>query len=511
MVAALLVALALAALAALAVAKSRVPRVAGLRRVPQPVEVPWIGSTRAALRDPARLRDRLHARFGPVVASTFLGRRYIQVRGLADVRKILLAEHDAVETEWPPAIRSLLGAGSVSTTHFDAHKRLRAALAPVFAPRAVGAAVPRIAAILAKHFERWAAAGPGLHGVAAVKAATFEVIVDVGMGFPQSWCTPAALDRFGRLFDVWLAGFAPGAPKALAAALAARAEMIAIIEDAVVPAVKARRALAARPPPGCTLDRLADAVDDGGRELSTGALCTVALNLLFAGHETSSQVLSLLMRTLHPGGGGGGADHGADGDGGGARGAAASFRPDLLAALREEQAAVIAKHGPDLTQAAIDASPLAAACAKEQLRLTPVVTQVFRRTLKPVALADGTIGVPPGEVLVLDLEDTIARDARWADEPPASPLHASKFNPHRWLDGGLAARREGAFLPFGGGARYCVGWQLATVELTAALALLARRYTWRLASPGAPLAAFPKPRLPVDGLVMTVEEWAREE
>lgn len=526
----LYVALALAAAVAAAFARSRVPRVRGLRRVPQPFELPWLGNTVAALKDSAGLRERLHAVYGPVVAVTAFNKRYVQVRGFADVRRILLAEHDLVETEWPQAIRLLLGPGSVSgrrragrgegarsrasattrltlfsptapffqvsTTHFDAHRKLRTTLAPVFSPRAVSASVPAIAAILCKHMDRWADAGKPVGGAAAIKAATFEVMVDVGAGFPSSWATPEALARFGDLFEVWLAGFAPGDGAALARGLEARAELIKEITAVVEPAVTARRALAdhgagagdhgagagCRPPAASMLDRLADAVDDAGRELPVGTLATIVLNLLFGGHETSSQIWSLLMVTLHR-------------------------HPDLLAALREEQAQVMAEHGPTLTQAALDAAPLAAATVKEQLRFTPVVPQVFRRTLKPVALADATIGVPPGETLVLDLEHTMRNDVRWADEPATSPLHASKFNPRRWLDGGLAARKEGAFLPFGGGARYCVGWQLATAELATAVALLARGYAWRLANPDAPLAAFPKPRLPVDGLVMTVKRY----
>lgn len=490
--------LALAALAcAVAFARSRVPRLSGTRRVPQPLECPYLGSTLAALKDSTALRERLHAKHGPIVASTFLGTRYVNVRGFADVRKILLSEHDAVATQWPPAIRALLGEGSVSTTHFGDHKRLRAALAPVFAPRAVAATVPAIASILTKHVNDWVASGPGIEGARAIKKATFEIIVDVGMGFPPHWSTPASLDRFSDLFEVWQGGFAPGARAALKRGLEARAEMITTIEEAVFPAVAARRAapLPARPLPASTLDRLTDATDDDGSELSPTQLATVALNLLFAGHETSSQILTLLLRTLHPHGGG----------------PEDVARPDLLAALRAEQEAVMAAHGTEITQASLDAAPLAAACVKEQLRLTPVVGQVFRSTLKPMLLDGGRVGVPAGETVVLDLEHTIANDARWADQPPSSPLHPSKFEPRRWLDGGLDARKEGAYLPFAGGARYCVGWALAQAELAAALAVLASGYTWRLASPAASLASFPKPRLPIDGLVMTVEAWEREE
>jgi hypothetical protein len=40
-----------------------------------------------------------------------------------------------------------------------------------------------------------------------------------------------------------------------------------------------------------------------------------------------------------------------------------------------------------------------------------------------------------------------------------------------------------AFIPFGGGARKCVGDQFALFEATVALAMLLRRFTFRLAVP----------------------------
>lgn len=217
-------------------------------------------------------------------------------------------------------------------------------------------------------------------------------------------------------------------------------------------------------------------------------------NLLFAGHETSSQILTLLLRTLHPN-------------------AAGTSRPDLLTALRAEQAAVVAAHGDAITQAALDAAPLAAACVKEQLRVTPVVPQVFRRTLRSVVLAQGTphaCAVPAGEVVVLDLEHAMLHDARWVGEDAASPVHPLRFAPERWTEGGLAARKEGGWLPFGGGQRYCVGWALALAELGAALALLARKYDWTLHDPDAPLGAPPAPRAPKDGLVLTMRRVSEE-
>jgi len=437
---------------------------------------------------------------------------YVAVRGYDAVKRVLNGEHVTAEVreggeegeggrrapppshhqrsslslspqvEWPYAIRELLGPGSVSTTYHADHRKLRQTLAPAFAPRAVAAAVPHIASLLTGHIQSWIEAGPGLGGVAAAKAATFHVVLTVVMGFPPSWTTPAALADMSGLFEAWLQGFLPGR-KHLAAGLAARKKIVAAIDAATSPGVAARRAMPAddRPPPASMMDRLADAVDADGVPLAADRLPTIALNLLFAGHETSAQTLTHLMRTL-------------------------AARPDLMERLRREQAAVVAEHGPEVTASSLAAAPLAAACVREQLRTVPVVAQLFRKALAPLDVGNG-VSVAAGEVVVLDLEHTMATDARWEGEAAGGPLDPASFAPDRWLSNSPDAKKEGAFLPFGSGARMCVGWTLANAELQAALALLARTAAWRVHAPGAPLARPPAPRLPVDGLVVTVERW----
>jgi pentalenene oxygenase len=79
-----------------------------------------------------------------------------------------------------------------------------------------------------------------------------------------------------------------------------------------------------------------------------------------------------------------------------------------------------------------------------------------------------------------------------------------RFDPDRFGPDGQTLPR-GAYLPFGGGARKCVGDQFAITETTLALAAIAAR--WRLRSvpgsrvrPGVALALYPQ------GLRMVVEE-----
>jgi cytochrome P450 family 135 len=85
---------------------------------------------------------------------------------------------------------------------------------------------------------------------------------------------------------------------------------------------------------------------------------------------------------------------------------------------------------------------------RETLRLQPPALAVLRRLTAPMELAGRT--VPAGAVAVLPIP-LLHRDPAGFPAPDA-------FRPERWSSG---AANERLFLPFGGGARRCIGEALA--------------------------------------------------
>ena len=65
------------------------------------------------------------------------------------------------------------------------------------------------------------------------------------------------------------------------------------------------------------------------------------------------------------------------------------------------------------------------------------------------------------------------RDPRFFAEPDA-------FRPERWLDGLDRRLPRAAFIPFGMGARKCIGAAFAMMEATLLLATIARRWRFEL-------------------------------
>ena len=151
------------------------------------------------------------------------------------------------------------------------------------------------------------------------------------------------------------------------------------------------------------------------------------ITLLLAGHETSSAALAWTLHEL-------------------------SRRPDLLEAAHR---AAVAGDDEYLT-----------AVAKETLRLYPVVYEVARKLAAPVEVAGYRL---PAGSAVMPAVGLVHADPEHFDRPEA-------FDPARFVDGQPPAH---TWLPFGGGARRCVGAGFALMEMAVVLGELLRTHTLR--------------------------------
>jgi len=107
--------------------------------------------------------------------------------------------------------------------------------------------------------------------------------------------------------------------------------------------------------------------------------------------------------------------------------------------------------------------PYRAAVAKEVLRLRPVIMNVARRVTQPVELAGHTM--PAGTLLLPSIIGIQTDPKIWGQD-------AAYFRPERWLAEDLPMY---AWIPFGGGARRCLGATFALTEMDAVLRTVLRR------------------------------------
>ena len=130
---------------------------------------------------------------------------------------------------------------------------------------------------------------------------------------------------------------------------------------------------------------------------------------------------------------------------------------------------------------------------QETLRLYPPAWTVGRRTLEPLQL--GAYRVPT-DTLLLAPQWVIHRDSRHFHR-------ALEFLPDRWLDD--QAQGVGAFFPFGGGTRICIGEGFARMEAALALATLGRDWTFTPVNPGPPSVTSGITLRPRNGLPIIVQ------
>lgn len=132
--------------------------------------------------------------------------------------------------------------------------------------------------------------------------------------------------------------------------------------------------------------------------------------------------------------------------------------------------------------------PYTARFLNEALRLYPPGWLVTRTTTCPTKLA----GQP------LPTGSTILFSAATMHRHPALYTNPDAFDPDRWLPERAAALPRGAFIPFGGGARKCIGDSYGMAEAVLTLATITHHWQLR-GSPGtdprpATLATILRPR-----------------
>lgn len=194
-------------------------------------------------------------------------------------------------------------------------------------------------------------------------------------------------------------------------------------------------------PGGDILSMLLAVRDEDGAGLPDVEVIDQLVTFVVAGHETTATTLAWAMYELHR-------------------------APDALARLRADLAAL----GDDVSPESLAGCPLLGAVCDETLRLHPPVPIVPRRLVRPLTL--GGFALPAGTVVGVGIYLAHLREATFAD-----PM---TFRPERFVE---RTYTPFEFLPFGGGARRCLGAAFASYELRVVLATLLSAGAWSLDEP----------------------------
>ena len=216
------------------------------------------------------------------------------------------------------------------------------------------------------------------------------------------------------------------------------------------------------------LSLLLEAHDEDGSGFSDREVRDQVMTLLFAGHDTTTSTLSFLFYEL-------------------------ARHPDALAAVLDEQDRVLGGRPPEPAEL-MSALPQLEMALDETLRLYPPAWIGPRRAVQTFEFAGRT--VPAG---------ALVNYCSWASHhlPEVFP-EPEAFRPQRFAAGAKAQLPKGAYVPFGGGSRTCIGMRFGQLEIKAIATLILQRFRLEL-RPGYHLSIRQMPTLsPRHGLPMTV-------
>jgi cytochrome P450 len=238
--------------------------------------------------------------------------------------------------------------------------------------------------------------------------------------------------------------------------------------DEIVYSEIARRRADPDPDHTDVLSMLIEAEDEDGSRLSDDEIRDQVMTLLFAGHDTSTSTVTFLLYEL-------------------------ARHPDVLARLQEEQERVLGGEPPGFAQLHGQLPELDMA-VDETLRLYPPAWVGPRKTVREFEFEGRQV---PARAYI--------NYSSWASHrlPDVFP-DPEAFIPERFTPERKAALPKGAYVPFGGGSRICIGKRFGQTEVKVVATTILRRFRLELV-PGRTMTVRQMPTLsPREGMPMAV-------
>ncbi|KAM6415545.1 cytochrome P450 26C1 [Rhynochetos jubatus] len=143
---------------------------------------PFFGETLHWLLQGSRFHSSRRERYGNVFKTHLLGRPVVRVTGAENVRKILLGEHTLVSTQWPQSTQIILGSHTLLGSIGDLHRQRRKILARVFSRAALESYLPRIQKVVSWELRGWCMEPGSIAVYSSAKTLTFRIAARILLG-----------------------------------------------------------------------------------------------------------------------------------------------------------------------------------------------------------------------------------------------------------------------------------------------------------------------------------------
>ena len=402
--------------------------------------------TREFEREPLPLLLRLRSEYGPVFSIRLMYAPVVFALG-PEANHYITVSH-ASNFRWRDGglgdLIPLLGDGLL-TTDGDYHRRARRIMLPAFHREQVAAATATMAAEAESALAGWT---PDTHLdlYTWTRRLALRIAMRALFGFdPDRDARDASMaEEFEAVLAYWGRDYVVQMLRGPGSPWQRMLHSRGLLDRVIYDEIAERRRSGRRG--ADVLSLLLDATDEDGSTLSDEELRDQVMTLLFAGHDTTTSTVAFLFYEL-------------------------ARNPEQLESL-------------DL-ELAID----------ETLRMYPPAWIGPRRSIDAFELCGVHV---PGGVLV--------NYCSWASHHLAHVFPEPwRFRPSRFAPEARAELPKGAYVPFGGGSRTCIGMRFGLLEVKAIAEAILSRFTLELAEPWRPLSIRQMPTLsPRGGLPMTV-------
>ena len=436
---------------------------------------PSLARTRRFANEPLPLLLESYERFGPVFTLRLLHSNTVWMLGPAANHYITVSH--ASNFHWREGLfRDLIGfmGDGLLTIDGEFHKRSRRIMLPAFHSERIAASVDLIKEEAQAALEQLEP-GREIDLYAWTRRLAMRVAMRALFGLDPDGEPAHSIDA-ARLFEQGLSFYSS---EYLLRILRVRFSPWARMQDAarqldtmIYAEIARRRATGARG--ADILSLLIDAHDEDGTKLSDLQIRDEVMTLLFAGHDTTTSTISFMFYEL-------------------------ARHPAIVARLQREQDERLVGGEPTTAQLTSGELVELEMVLAETLRKYPPAWVGPRRALEQFEFEGHTI---PALAFV--------NYSSWASHHLADVFESpEEFRPERFTPEGRAALPKGAYVPFGGGSRICIGMRFGELEVRTIASAILSRFELSLPENFA-LRVRQMPTIsPRDGLPMSIRERTR--
>ncbi|MCS7020008.1 MAG: cytochrome P450 [Cytophagales bacterium] len=420
---------------------------------PRAKGLPIIGNTTGFMSDPLQFLLQHSCQMGRVFDMQIGSRIITVIWHPADIKHVL-SDNAAnyVKSEGYKAVKRMLGNGLLNSEG-DFWRRQRKLIQPAFHLSEIAAMTNLMTATCSRIVKRWEHLPPGavIDLSAELMRITLEIVTNALFSTDISPKVERIYQYMGTLLEyayyrivspLQLPEFVP-TPGELRFRKA-RQEFDEIIYNLI-----AKRKQQTTPSRHDLLDMLLASIDqDTQTGMTEEQLRDEIITLFMAGHETSANALAWCFYLL--------AQH-----------------PDVAMQMRQEINRVAA--GKPMSFEQLQALTFTKQVVQETLRLYPPAWVIGRKSLQPDTIAGYQI--PANRTVLISPYVTHRHPDLWEQPERFIPERFAKEEVRK-----IAQPGKFQYLPFGGGARMCIGYNFAQTEMLLVLAVILPHYSMKLPS-----------------------------